>query len=90
MLNLKYILFPVDFSARCRSAAGYALELAARFHAELALFHVVESPVARPGELDFGALAFESDLDSRVEQSRQMLDAFMAADNSRVNLSTLR
>ena len=42
MFLLKRILFPVDFSERCRGAAAYVEALAGRFEAELLLLHVVE------------------------------------------------
>jgi nucleotide-binding universal stress UspA family protein len=42
MFQLKRILFPVDFSERCRGAASYVEALAGRFEAELILLHVVE------------------------------------------------
>src|ERR1700680_4170361 len=38
------ILMPVAFSARCQGAAQYAEALAAHFHSELVLLHVV-SPI---------------------------------------------
>ena len=41
MPQIKKILFPVDFSEGCRSAARYAEALAGRFEAELMLIHVV-------------------------------------------------
>jgi nucleotide-binding universal stress UspA family protein len=43
MFQIKRILFPVDFSPRCRGAAAYAESLAGRFEAELILLHVVEA-----------------------------------------------
>jgi nucleotide-binding universal stress UspA family protein len=43
MFQLRQILFPVDFSSRCRGAAGYVQALAGRFEAELILLHVVEA-----------------------------------------------
>jgi nucleotide-binding universal stress UspA family protein len=42
MFQLKKILFPVDFSIRCRGAAAYVHALAGRFEAELILLHVIE------------------------------------------------
>jgi nucleotide-binding universal stress UspA family protein len=42
MFPLKRILFPVDFSERCRGAASYVEALAGRFDAELLLLHVIE------------------------------------------------
>jgi nucleotide-binding universal stress UspA family protein len=43
MFQLRRILFPVDFSPRCRGAAAYVQSLAGRFDAELILLHVVEA-----------------------------------------------
>ena len=43
MFQLRRILFPVDFSIRCRGAAAYVEALAGRFEAELILLHVVEA-----------------------------------------------
>jgi nucleotide-binding universal stress UspA family protein len=42
MFQLRRILFPVDFSSRCRGAAAYVQALAGRFEAELILLHVIE------------------------------------------------
>jgi nucleotide-binding universal stress UspA family protein len=43
MFQLRRILFPVDFSDRCRGAAHYVEALAGRFDAELILLHVIEA-----------------------------------------------
>src|ERR1041385_2044354 len=43
MFPLKKVLFPVDFSDRCRGAAAYVKALVGRFDAELILLHVVEA-----------------------------------------------
>jgi nucleotide-binding universal stress UspA family protein len=43
MFPLKRILFPVDFSERCRGAAAYVEALVGRFDAELILLHVIEA-----------------------------------------------
>jgi nucleotide-binding universal stress UspA family protein len=43
MFQIRQILFPVDFSSRCRGAAAYVQSLAGRFDAELILLHVVEA-----------------------------------------------
>jgi len=42
MLSVNKILFPVDFSERCQSAAPYVAELANQLRARLDLLHVVE------------------------------------------------
>jgi nucleotide-binding universal stress UspA family protein len=76
MRELKRILFPVDFSDRCRGAARHVAVLARHFNSDLALLHVVETPLTRPGELDFGVLAFEADLEARTNRARELLAAF--------------
>jgi nucleotide-binding universal stress UspA family protein len=43
MFQLRRILFPVDFSERCRGAAAYVEALVGRFDAELILLHVIEA-----------------------------------------------
>jgi nucleotide-binding universal stress UspA family protein len=43
MFQLRRILFPVDFSPRCRGAAAYVESLAGRFDAELIVLHVIEA-----------------------------------------------
>jgi nucleotide-binding universal stress UspA family protein len=43
MLSVNKILFPVDFSERCQSAAPYVAELANQLRARLDLLHVVEA-----------------------------------------------
>ena len=43
MFQLSRILFPVDFSGRCRGAAAYVEALVGRFDAELILLHVIEA-----------------------------------------------
>ena len=45
VLKIARILFPVDFSDRCRGAAAYVEAMAGRFDAELVLLHVV-APVS--------------------------------------------
>jgi nucleotide-binding universal stress UspA family protein len=43
MFKLKHVLFPVDFSDRCRGAAAFVEALVGRFDAELILLHVIEA-----------------------------------------------
>jgi nucleotide-binding universal stress UspA family protein len=44
VFQIKKILFPVDFSERCRGAISYVEAIARRFGAELILLYVVEPP----------------------------------------------
>jgi nucleotide-binding universal stress UspA family protein len=87
MANFGRILFPVDFSDRCSGAAHYVVDLARRFGSELILTHVLETPIARPGELDFGALAFETDREVRLHQAEEMLAAFLASEPPGISIA---
>lgn len=93
MTDFSRILFPVAFSERCRAAARHVAALATRYGSEITLLHVVEIPLTRPGELDFGALAFEADLDARTRTARELLNNFAhealpeAADPRRIVFS---
>ena len=46
MASFRSILFPVDFSERCRSAAPFVRAMTQRFDAELTLMYVVELPTS--------------------------------------------
>lgn len=50
MITLKKILVPTDFSAHSDVAMRYAAELAAKFGAELHLFHAIETMPYTVGE----------------------------------------
>lgn len=78
MLEFKTILFPIDFSERCRGAAHYVEALAGRFRSRVILLHVVETTIGQPGDLDFGGLATSVDWESRLTRSQRLLDQFMA------------
>lgn len=43
MLTFKNILFPVDFSERCRFAMPYVTRLARRFHSRVTLLHTIDT-----------------------------------------------
>jgi nucleotide-binding universal stress UspA family protein len=45
VLNYRRILYPVDFSLRCRQMAPLAVEVASRFSSEVILLHVIEVPL---------------------------------------------
>ncbi len=68
MFQLKRILFPVDFSPRCRGAAAYVEALAGRFEAEIVLLHVVEPP------------AYNAVLGSAPEMSAEDFNKFFGSD----------
>lgn len=71
MFQLRRILFPVDFSPRCRGAAAYVESLAGRFDAELILLHVVEAAYNSALEDTSGARA--EDFDKLFDKSLKHL-----------------
>jgi nucleotide-binding universal stress UspA family protein len=71
MFQLQRILFPVDFSIRCRGAAACVESLAGRFDAELILLHVVEA--AYNAALENMRAARTEDFEGLFDQSMKHL-----------------
>ncbi|MBI3282047.1 MAG: universal stress protein [Acidobacteria bacterium] len=70
MLPFRKILFPVDFSDRCRGAAAYVESLAARFSSEVVLLHVVEPAAEAYSPLEASHIEFrKSELDCFLDGS---------------------
>jgi nucleotide-binding universal stress UspA family protein len=67
MFQLQRILFPVDFSERCRGAAAYVEALVGRFDAELILLHVIEA-------------TYNSTLEDLQETQREKFRKFFGKD----------
>lgn len=85
-MRVKTLLFPVDFSARCRLAAPYVRAMAQRFQAEVLAVHVVD-PVQHMAQL-LGSVDPE-DLERRwILQGRVRLEEFAdrELDGCRTNL----
>jgi len=81
-LSFDTILFPVDFSDRCRGAAHYVEALAGRFGSRLILLHVLEATIGQPGDLDFGGLATSLQWEDRTARTQELLDGFLAEELS--------
>jgi nucleotide-binding universal stress UspA family protein len=73
------IVFPVDFSDRCRGAAHYVEAFAGRFGSRLILLHVVETTIGQPGDLNFGGLA-ALQYEDREARAEEMLRAFQSEE----------
>jgi nucleotide-binding universal stress UspA family protein len=58
MISVERILFPVDLSEQSKQAGPYVKAMASRFHAEVAMLHVIEMPVSMygPPEAAWGLL----------------------------------
>jgi nucleotide-binding universal stress UspA family protein len=85
MRKFRKILFPVDFSDRCRGAAHYVEALAAHFGSKVTMLHIVET-LGRPGDLDFAAMAFEMQVVERTEHFRKVLGSFLAGEMKHLNV----
>ncbi len=69
MVSFPRILFPVDLSKQSLCAAPFVKAMAARFHSEVTLLHVVEVPPAWSGAT--GEIAFSSWVDTpRLVEAR--------------------
>lgn len=75
MPGFHHILFPVDFSDRCRTVRPFVKSIAQRFHSKLTLMHVVQIPVAWYGEIDEGyPILF--DVPAMEDAAKNELNAF--------------
>ena len=81
-LSFSTILFPVDFSDRCRGAAHYVEALAGRFGSRVILLHVLETTIGQPGDLDFGGLATSLQWEDRTARTQELLDHFLVEELS--------
>jgi nucleotide-binding universal stress UspA family protein len=86
VLQFNTILFPVDFSDRCRGAGRYVETFADRFGSKIILMHVLESTIGQPGDLDFGGLASSLQWEDRVQHAREMLDNFLKEEFASPNV----
>ena len=76
MITFGKILFPVDFSERCRTAARYVEIVAANFGSKLILLHVIDvlDPVA---DINSAGLMFESEVEERTLTLRKTLEPYL-------------
>ncbi|MGA2329206.1 MAG: universal stress protein [Bryobacteraceae bacterium] len=77
MFPLTKILLPVDFSERCLGATRYAEALAAHFHAEITLLHVLEPIRYEFSTLEFGGTVMNDLVASRAAQAQEQIDSFL-------------
>lgn len=87
MLTLSKILFPVDFSDRCRHSAHYVLSLARLFDSEITLLHVVVPVQDWIGSPEAG-VGFTPDFwESRVQSAEAYLNDFLAGQLKSQNVN---
>ena len=80
MFPLTKILLPVDFSERCLGAARYAEALAAHFHAEITLLHVLEPIRYEFSTLEFGGTVLNDLAASRSVLAQKQLDGLLEGE----------
>ncbi len=79
MITFDKILFPVDFSERCRGAARYVESMAANFGSKLILLHVVD--ILDPAvDINAGGTIFEGQVEERVLALRKVLEPYLEAE----------
>lgn len=79
MFPLTRILLPVDFSERCLGATRYAQALAAHFHSEIVLTHVLEPLRYSAVTLEAGVGATGDLMLELRAQAEEQLDAYQCA-----------
>lgn len=77
MFSLKKVLFPVDFSHRCRGAARVLDALHTHFQPEITLAHVLPPPHFEYSMADLGGGLVQEYTAARTEQVRKDLEYFL-------------
>lgn len=77
MFQLQSVLFPVDFSSRCRGAARLLDSLHQYFRPEVTLIHVLPPPHLEYTMADLGGGVFTEYTQARTDQVRKDLDHFL-------------
>lgn len=77
MFRLENVLFPVDFSSRCRGAARLLDGLHSKFKMNVTLAHVLPPPHMEYSMADLGGGVFQEYTKAREEQARKDLEYFL-------------
>jgi nucleotide-binding universal stress UspA family protein len=86
MQSLSRLLFPIDFSERSLGAARYARLLAAHYHSEVVLLHVVTPPQYEFGALEIGGSMLTELYTARTAQMEKDLHEFAAGELAGLNV----
>jgi nucleotide-binding universal stress UspA family protein len=73
----KHILFPVDFSDRCRLAQPFVISATREFQARLTLLHVIDIPAGWYGSME-AAYPVMFDIPALVQAGEKQLAAYLA------------
>jgi nucleotide-binding universal stress UspA family protein len=77
VLEIRRILFPVDFSERCSAAASHVAAVAKKFHAKVTLLHVIRTPRIWYGELPSEELQTIVDIHEMAQNRKEMLESYL-------------
>lgn len=75
MTGFRHILFPVDFSERCRSVRPFVESMTQQFRSKLTLMHVVQIPTGYYGGMD-GGYEILLDVPAMEEAGKNELNVF--------------
>ena len=87
MARFNHILFPLDFSDRCRAVRPFVKSIAEEFHSKLTLMHVVQIPTAWYGGID-GGYPVLCDVPAMEEAAKKELHAFFEPSHMMVDAIT--
>src|SRR2546425_1004836 len=80
MASFHHILFPVDFSERCRAVRPFVKSLARKFNAKITLLHTLGVPRGFYGGVD-ASYPIVVDWDAMKNDSVEQLMKFLAEDD---------
>ena len=87
MPTFKHILFPVDFSDRCKAICPFVVTMAERFGSRLTLMHVIETPIGWYGGIE-AAYPAMFDVPAMTKEVCEKLDKFFDPPKSTVKIET--
>jgi nucleotide-binding universal stress UspA family protein len=77
MLDIRHILFPVDFSERCSASAATVAHMAEKFHARVTMLHVMHLVPSWYNELSAEAFASMVDSEALTRERRAALEDYL-------------
>lgn len=78
MPTIQHILFPVDFSERCRAIRPAVMAMALKFHAKVTLLHVLQVPANYYSGMETSYVV-PIDLDGLLDAAKEQLATFFDA-----------
>jgi nucleotide-binding universal stress UspA family protein len=85
MKHFHHILFPVDFSERCRALRPFVRAIAARFNSKVTLLNVVQIPVGWYGGLEAGYPIMFDVPSMKAEAGRELSKFLQSSDGGVVD-----